>query len=299
MSADSEAQPDRSDGAVGRVTGDDAPSPLRDADIVAPVAAVQAIRFCRACGTAWDPDWLECAICARARPAVVTAIAAERAFHQDEREIRSAISLYFALLGVSVVTMIALLVADREAMAGEELLAGAAMATITTIWCLVASRIDVGPQLLKPVRIGWFPLAALAAVPTYAIASAAVMGVDAAFELPDVRYLDSFMRGDWGFGWAVVAICVMPGIFEELAFRGVIFGALQRVLGSTEALLVSALMFAILHLSVPSMPHLFLMGVVLGWLRLRTGSLLPGMLTHFTHNLLVLLAERNEGILPW
>jgi membrane protease YdiL (CAAX protease family) len=39
----------------------------------------------------------------------------------------------------------------------------------------------------------------------------------------------------------------------------------------------------------------------MGWLRIRTGSLLPGMLTHFTHNLLVLLAERNDdgGYLPW
>ena len=285
--------PERAD--TGSRAGDDAAA---SAAAAVPVAAVQAIRFCRTCGTSWDPSWLECGHCASARPAA-TAAAVQDAFRQDQREIRSAIWLYFALLGVSVVTMIALLVAEREPTAGEELFAGAAMAVITTIWCLVASRPDVVPQLVKRVWLPWFPLAALGAALTYALATAAVMGLDAAFELPKLDYLEPFMEGGWGFGWAVVGICVMPAIFEELAFRGVIFGALQRVLGSTEGLLVSALMFAILHLSVPSMPHLFIMGLVLGWLRLRTGSLLPGMLTHFTHNLLVLLAERNEGVLPW
>jgi membrane protease YdiL (CAAX protease family) len=268
-----------------------------------PVAAVQAIRFCRTCGAAWDPTWLECAQCARVRPAATgaTAFAIEQAFRQDQREIKSAVSLYFALLAVSAVMMVALMVAEREATAGEELFAGAAMAAITTVWCLVASRRDVLPQLAQRVSPAWFPIAALVAIPTYALAAGAVAALRAGFEIPDLRYLDPFIDQGWGFAWAVVGICVMPGVFEELAFRGVIFGALQRVLGSTEALIVSALMFAILHLAVPSMPHLFVMGLALGWLRIRTGSLLPGMLTHFTHNLLVLLAERTNdgGFLPW
>jgi len=40
-----------------------------------------------------------------------------------------------------------------------------------------------------------------------------------------------------------------------------------------------------IHLSVPSFPHLFLMGLALGYLRSRTGSLYAGMVLHFTHNL--------------
>ena len=86
---------------------------------------------------------------------------------------------------------------------------------------------------------------------------------------------------------------------EELAFRGFIQSSLMRVLGTYESVFVSALMFGILHLSIPSMPHLFLIGVVLGWLRVRTGSLYPGMLMHLTHNLLVVLAERWEVAAPW
>ena len=36
--------------------------------------------------------------------------------------------------------------------------------------------------------------------------------------------------------------------------------------------------------------YLLFMGWYLGWLRNRSGSLVPGMLVHFTHNLLALLA---------
>jgi membrane protease YdiL (CAAX protease family) len=51
-------------------------------------------------------------------------------------------------------------------------------------------------------------------------------------------------------------------------------------------------------MSIPSLPHLLILGVVLGWLRVKTGSLYPGMLLHFSHNFLVILSERT-GSLPW
>ena len=120
-----------------------------------------------------------------------------------------------------------------------------------------------------------------------------------AVEVPIIGYLKSYTDAGYGFGAAVLMICVQPAIFEELGFRGVILTALEPVLGPREALLVSALIFAILHLSIPSIPHLFLMGIVLAWLRQKTGSLYAGMVAHFTHNLLVLLAERHGSLLPW
>jgi membrane protease YdiL (CAAX protease family) len=87
----------------------------------------------------------------------------------------------------------------------------------------------------------------------------------------------------------------MPAVFEELAFRGVILTSLTRVMGSTEAGVVSAFMFMVLHLSVPSFPHLLLMGLALAYIRLKSGSVLPGMLLHFTHNLLCVVAEHRVG----
>ena len=58
-----------------------------------------------------------------------------------------------------------------------------------------------------------------------------------------------------------------------------------------EAILVSAIMFAGLHLSPITFPHLIIMGSALAWLQVRTGSIYPGMVLHFCHNLWCCLAE--------
>ena len=94
-----------------------------------------------------------------------------------------------------------------------------------------------------------------------------------------------------GYGLAVQLFClaVMPAIWEEIAFRGLILDRLERVAGRTEALWLTAALFAIIHAQWLSLPYLFLMGAVLGYLRQRSGSLLPGMALHGLHNALVVV----------
>jgi membrane protease YdiL (CAAX protease family) len=145
----------------------------------------------------------------------------------------------------------------------------------------------------------WIALGAVLSIPTVLLASGAISLLHHALGVERIDYLSDFTSAGYSFGWAVLLIAVQPAIIEELAFRGVILSALEPVLGGPEALLVSALMFAILHLSVPSIPHLFVLGIVLAWLRQRTGSLYAGMVAHFSHNLLVLLAERHGNFLSW
>jgi membrane protease YdiL (CAAX protease family) len=52
------------------------------------------------------------------------------------------------------------------------------------------------------------------------------------------------------------------------------------------------MMFMILHLSIPSAPQLLLLGIVIGILRVRSGSLWPCVLMHFTHNAMCIAFER-------
>jgi membrane protease YdiL (CAAX protease family) len=53
-------------------------------------------------------------------------------------------------------------------------------------------------------------------------------------------------------------------------------------------------MFMVLHLSPANFPHTFALGVATGFMRARTGSLLPGMVTHFVHNLLCVTIDPAE-----
>ena len=84
---------------------------------------------------------------------------------------------------------------------------------------------------------------------------------------------------------AVLALCILPAVGEELLFRGALQG-LMRPCGSLAAIAAPALLFALLHLNLPQFIPALLSGLFLGWLAERTGSILPGMLLHLLNNAL-------------
>lgn len=87
-------------------------------------------------------------------------------------------------------------------------------------------------------------------------------------------------------GWQLILNCVQPALVEELFFRGLVFGWLSRSVGFGNAAFASSSMFAAAHTGgLSSFPVLFLIGTALAWLRWKSGSLLPGILVHFLHNL--------------
>jgi len=66
---------------------------------------------------------------------------------------------------------------------------------------------------------------------------------------------------------------VLAPLFEETLFRGVLLPVLARRWGNTWSVVLSALCFALAHLSLGELLPLFVLGVGLGWLRLRSGRL--------------------------
>lgn len=94
-----------------------------------------------------------------------------------------------------------------------------------------------------------------------------------------------------------ILLTVEPAIFEELFFRYLLLGTLYDALrGGGQRLaihlsvLLSSIMFAVAHLGQPlNIPYLVLVGLVLGYLRLASGSLALPMLLHFLHNAAVLV----------
>jgi hypothetical protein len=102
-------------------------------------------------------------------------------------------------------------------------------------------------------------------------------------------------RDPWalaGFGFTAV---VLAPLFEETLFRGVLLPVLGLRWGAIPGLLASALTFAMAHLSLGELAPLLVLGLGLGWLRLRSGRLAPCVLMHalwngLTFTNLVLLA---------
>ncbi|MCE3222151.1 MAG: rane protein of unknown function, putative rane protease [Nitrospira sp.] len=80
-------------------------------------------------------------------------------------------------------------------------------------------------------------------------------------------------------------------VFEELAFRGLLFGVLRRRLHWWPAAMLSAALFALAHgYGLIGFLSVFWSGLVWAWAYERTGSLWPGMIGHAINNLLVCLS---------
>lgn len=101
----------------------------------------------------------------------------------------------------------------------------------------------------------------------------------------------AFRDAGWPLWSMLVLVSVMPAVFEELAFRGVIQSALERVFNARDAWLIQAALFSVLHLSPLMFPSHFLMGLCFGYMRRRSRSIYPGMLLHAAWNALVVFQE--------
>lgn len=90
----------------------------------------------------------------------------------------------------------------------------------------------------------------------------------------------------------VFMIALLPAIAEELLFRGVLSKLVQRWSGSLHvAVMVSAIVFSAVHLQFYGFLPRFLLGVMLGYLYLWSGSLWLSIVAHFTNNFLSVIVE--------
>lgn len=85
------------------------------------------------------------------------------------------------------------------------------------------------------------------------------------------------------FTISAFAVVVLGPLVEELLFRGLGFRLLERW-GAITAVLGTAVAFAFWHGLVQAWPALFIFGVGIAILRLRSGSILPGYAFHAFFN---------------
>lgn len=81
----------------------------------------------------------------------------------------------------------------------------------------------------------------------------------------------------------IFSVALLPALFEELYFRGVILNELKKY-GKSVAIAGSAFFFAAAHGSVEQMMYGFVYGVIFAYVAIRTGSLAMGMIMHFLNN---------------
>jgi len=100
---------------------------------------------------------------------------------------------------------------------------------------------------------------------------------------------NNIFENDYGFLGAVFKVAIVAPVVEELIFRGLILQGFRRNYNSFVAVLMSALLFALFHLNPWQFPATFILGLLLGWIVVRTNSIFLAILGHSINNLLVLI----------
>ena len=102
-------------------------------------------------------------------------------------------------------------------------------------------------------------------------------------ELPNLAEaeFDMVLKDRWGY----FVVGLLAPLAEELVFRGAVLRALLRWKSNPwVGIVISALLFALIHMNPAQMPHAFLVGLLLGWMYYRTDSIVPGVVFHWVNN---------------
>jgi sodium transport system permease protein len=87
--------------------------------------------------------------------------------------------------------------------------------------------------------------------------------------------------------WLALVFAVLPALCEEVAFRGFILSGLRDMGHPWRAILVSSVLFGVAHSIIQQSIAATILGVLLGYMAIRSGSLLCPIAFHAVHNGLV------------
>lgn len=82
----------------------------------------------------------------------------------------------------------------------------------------------------------------------------------------------------------ILLVALTPAICEELAFRGFILSGLRRMGHKWGAIVLCSIFFGLAHGLLQQSLAACVVGIVIGYIAVKTGSLWPGVLYHFLHN---------------
>ena len=197
--------------------------------------------------------------------------------------------------GIAPGVAAAMLLGEDSAALAALLIAATIAAFVVGVW-LFAVRLRGGTWGMLGIRRARVSLAhalglAAAALAASALATAIYVAVVSALGLDlllPAQDIDELL-GSGAWRWLNFALLgVATPAAEELFFRGFLLAALLRVMPAAAALLVSAGVFAAVHLDIGALLPIFVTGALLGWLYMRTASIWPPTLAHGAQNMLAM-----------
>ena len=118
-----------------------------------------------------------------------------------------------------------------------------------------------------------------------------LIGIDFFYQGEELERRQQLLSGIAG----ALNACIFGPLIEEICFRGIVLdGLLKTRCRPWLAILISALLFALLHGLGANFVTALLFGILVGWLYWRTGSIIPGLIIHVTNNSLTAIDISNQ-----
>lgn len=111
-------------------------------------------------------------------------------------------------------------------------------------------------------------------------------------EQSQLELIRNVLESDLGLAFNVTMLALVPGLCEELLFRGYAQRQFERAAGPAGGILLAGGLFGLYHLRPSQVLPLMVLGVYMAYLVWRTGSLIPAMLVHMVHNGIAVLGAR-------
>lgn len=200
-----------------------------------------------------------------------------------------AIKHILIFFGIQIVIILPMLLLGRIVHTDRYLLMAICMIIYSVLICLYVIRYG-GIQLSKETFTmkSWAILLPYLFVP-FLFATLIVLEDSVPVKLPNLisRNFIKFAASAPG----LIAIGIFGPIGEEFLFRGAVLNSLlewEKIKGKPwRAILLSAALFSLAHINPAQLPIAFTLGLLLGWLRCKTRSLMPGILIHCLNNSLI------------
>jgi len=118
---------------------------------------------------------------------------------------------------------------------------------------------------------------------------------------PEVQILYAAMNESFiGMALVILSTVIVGPVVEEVLFRGQLLGAIKRKMNNhgqadAIAIVLSAMAFAFIHLQPQAFPVLFLSGLAMGWLKVKTGSLTAPIAMHMLMNAIAMTMLQVSG----
>ncbi len=163
------------------------------------------------------------------------------------------------------------------------LLSSQVILVLPTFYYVLKNRMNIGEVVrFKKLKISTIILVVLFAYAIMPLLSLINM-ISMLFVKNEIQNTISQIVNEEPMYIGIIAVALIPSIFEELVYRGIFFNEYRKV-NVLKGILLSALLFALLHMNFNQFFYAFIMGMIFAFVIELTDSILASIIIHFVIN---------------